>query len=64
MSNINETDRMKELIEVLNKASKAYYAEDIEIMSNAEYDALYDELLMLEEKTGTVLAGSPTVNGG
>ena len=55
---------MKELIEVLNKASKAYYAEDIEIMSNAEYDALYDELLMLEEKTGTVLAGSPTVNVG
>lgn len=64
MSNINETERMKELIEVLNKASKAYYAEDIEIMSNAEYDSLYDELLMLEEKTGTVLAGSPTVNVG
>ena len=64
MSNINETERMKELIEVLNKASKAYYAEDTEIMSNAEYDALYDELLMLEEKTGTVLAGSPTVNVG
>lgn len=64
MSNINETDRMKELIEVLNRASKAYYAEDIEIMSNAEYDALYDELLMLEEKTRTVLAGSPTVNVG
>ena len=64
MSNINETDRMKELIEVLNKASKAYYAEDIEIMSNAEYDELYDELLMLEEKTGTVLAGSPTANVG
>ena len=64
MSNINETDRMKELIEVLNKASKAYYAEDIEIMSNAEYDELYDELLMLEEKTGTVLAGSPTVKVG
>lgn len=64
MSNINDTYRMKELIEVLNKASKAYYAEDIEIMSNAEYDALYDELLMLEEKTGTVLAGSPTVNVG
>lgn len=64
MNNINETDRMKELIEVLNKASKAYYAEDTEIMSNAEYDELYDELLMLEEKTGTVLAGSPTVNVG
>jgi len=60
----NKTDRMKELIEVLNKASKAYYAEDTEIMSNVEYDALYDELLALEEETGTVLAGSPTVNVG
>lgn len=60
----NDTDRMKELIEVLNKASKAYYADDTEIMSNAEYDELYDELLLLESKTGTILAGSPTVNVG
>lgn len=58
------TDRMKELIEVLTKASKAYYADDAEIMSNIEYDALYDELLKLEEETGTILAGSPTVNVG
>ena len=64
MSDINKTDRMKELIEVLNRASKAYYAEDAEIMSNIEYDALYDELLALEEETGTVLAGSPTVSVG
>lgn len=64
MSTINKTDRMKELIEVLNKASKAYYAEDAEIMSNVEYDALYDELLALEEETGTILAGSPTVSVG
>ncbi|MDO4188358.1 MAG: NAD-dependent DNA ligase LigA [Lachnospiraceae bacterium] len=64
MGNVNKTDRMKELIEILNRASKAYYAEDIEIMSNVEYDALYDELLSLEEETGTVLAGSPTVNVG
>ena len=60
----NKTDRMKELIEVLNKASKAYYADDAEIMSNVEYDALYDELLALEEETGTILAGSPTVSVG
>ena len=67
MTDINTTDktaRMKELIEVLTRASKAYYADDAEIMSNVEYDALYDELLALEEETGTVLAGSPTVSVG
>lgn len=66
MANINETknNRMKELIHLLNEASKAYYAEDREIMSNVEYDALYDELVALEEETGTVLALSPTVNVG
>lgn len=57
-------DRMKELIKILQEASKAYYAEDREIMSNFEYDKLYDELVKLEEKTGTVLAGSPTVTVG
>lgn len=61
---MNNLDRMKELIEILTKASKAYYAEDTEIMSNYEYDALYDELVKLEEETGTVLAGSPTVTVG
>ena len=61
---MNSLDRMKELIEILTKASKAYYAEDTEIMSNYEYDALYDELVKLEEETGTVLAGSPTVTVG
>ena len=60
----NKNTRMKELIQILTKASKAYYADDTEIMSNVEYDALYDELLKLEEETGTVLAGSPTVNVG
>lgn len=64
MTNNNSKERMKELIEVLNKASKAYYADDMEIMSNAEYDALYDELLDLEKETGMVLAGSPTVSVG
>lgn len=61
---MNSIDRMKELIEVLTKASKAYYAEDTEIMSNYEYDSLYDELVKLEEETGTVLSGSPTVTVG
>lgn len=56
--------RMKELITLLNEASKAYYAEDREIMSNFEYDALYDELVRLEEETGMVLSGSPTVSVG
>ncbi len=57
-------ERMKELVEVLNRAGKAYYQENREIMSNLEYDRLYDELVSLEEKTGIVLANSPTVNVG
>jgi DNA ligase (NAD+) len=55
---------MKELIDILREASKAYYAQDKEIMSNYEYDRLYDELSELEDKTGMVLTGSPTVNVG
>lgn len=55
---------MKELISVLNRASKAYYAEDTEIMSNYEYDRLYDELLELEKTTGVTLANSPTASVG
>lgn len=58
------TDRMKALVEQLNEASKAYYQEDREILSNQEYDALYDELAALEEKTGTILANSPTQKVG
>ena len=61
---MNEINRMKELIEILNKASEAYYAQDREIMSNFEYDKLYDELTAIEESTGTVLAGSPTTQIG
>lgn len=61
---MNDIDRMKELIDILSKASKAYYAEDREIMSNYEYDRLYDELVSLERDTGTVLSSSPTVNIG
>ena len=56
--------RMKELVSKLNEASKAYYAEDREIMSNFEYDRLYDELEKLEEELGVVLSDSPTVNVG
>ena len=61
---MDKIGRIKELIEILNKASRAYYAEDVEIMSNFEYDKLYDELLMLEAETGTVYANSPTQNVG
>jgi len=61
---VSKNDRMKELISLLNNAAKAYYAEDREIMSNAEYDELYDELLSLESETGVVMAGSPTVSVG
>ena len=58
------TDRIKFLVEQLNAAAKAYYQEDREILSNQEYDALYDELVALEEKTGTILANSPTQKVG
>ncbi len=56
--------RMLELVEILNKAGRAYYQESREIMSNREYDGLYDELLELEKETGITLANSPTVNVG
>lgn len=59
-----KTERIKELTKLLNEAAKAYYAEDREIMSNREYDALYDELQKLEQETGLVLADSPTVSVG
>ena len=57
-------DRMRELVDILNKASKAYYAEDTEIMSNFEYDKLYDELVALEKETGITLSDSPTIHVG
>lgn len=56
--------RMEELVTILNEASKAYYQEDREIMSNYEYDALYDELLLLESSLGITLDNSPTINVG
>ena len=57
-------ERIAELTALLDRASYAYYNENIEIMSNLEYDRLYDELADLEKKTGIVLAGSPTVHVG
>ena len=59
-----EIKRMKELHKILKEASESYYAKDEEIMSNFEYDKLYDELVDLENKTGIVLSGSPTVEVG
>lgn len=55
---------MKEKIDLLNKAARAYYQEDREIMTNLEYDRLYDELLELERETGTVFSNSPTSRVG
>ncbi len=62
--NKSAIERMKELSDRLLEASKAYYQEDREIMSNLEYDRLYDELVALEEETGVILSGSPTQKVG
>ncbi len=60
----DKMNRMKELVSTLNSASKAYYAQDMENMSNYEYDRLYDELSALEKETGVILTNSPTVQVG
>lgn len=57
-------NEMRKLVEQLNKANQAYYQEDREIMSNLEYDRLYDELIKLEKEAGIVLSGSPTIHVG
>ncbi len=57
-------ERMRELVQSLNQAGRAYYQEAREIMSNYEYDKLYDELLALEKETGVTLSGSPTAHVG
>lgn len=57
-------ERIKELVKILNEASDAYYNQDIEIMSNFEYDALYDELVELEKQTGIIFENSPTQKAG
>ena len=61
---MSDLERMKELVEQLDAAARAYYQESKELMSNKEYDELYDELAALEKKTGTVLAKSPTAQAG
>ena len=61
---MDKTARIHELVDILNRASKAYYAEDAEIMSNFEYDRLYDELCALEGETGIILSNSPTQSVG
>ena len=61
---MDKKQRLKELVMLLNEASKAYYQKDTEIMSNLEYDTLYDELVSLEQETGIVLANSPTIHVG
>ena len=62
--NANKLQRIEELVEQLNKASAAYYNGQDEIMSNYEWDAMFDELTSLEEETGHVLPDSPTQNAG
>lgn len=59
-----QKERMQELVELLNKAGRAYYQEAEEIMSNLEYDRLYDELLSLEKELGITLSNSPTIHVG
>ena len=61
---MSDLNRMKELINILNEAGKAYYQQNKEVMSNLEYDKMYDELLELEKKTNTVLSNSPTIHVG
>ena len=60
----NKMKRMRDLVDLLNRARRAYEQEDTEIMSNYEYDQLYDELQALEKELNTTLAASPTVNVG
>ena len=64
MAEDSRMTRMKELVRILDEASRAYYVESREIMSNRRFDELYDELVQLEEQTGIVLAGSPTTKVG
>lgn len=60
----DKLNRIKELVKILNEAGKSYYSKGVEIMTNFEYDKLYDELVLLEKKTGHVLSNSPTIHVG
>ena len=57
-------DRQKELVAILNRYAAAYYEQDAPLVSDAEYDRLYDELLALEAESGVVLPDSPTLRVG
>ena len=57
-------ERMKSLIDKLNEAARAYYSDEKEIMTNLEYDTLYDELVSMEKESGIILSGSPTQRVG
>lgn len=61
---MDKVRRLKELVTLLNSASGAYYQKAAPIMSDREYDALYDELILLEDATGIVMSNSPTRNVG
>ena len=61
---MDKRTRIKELVDKLNEASRIYYQGTDELMSNFEYDKLYDELVALENETGIVLADSPTIHVG
>ena len=61
---MDDKKRIEELVEKLNQASEAYYNDKDEVMSNYEWDAMFDELTELENKTGYVMDNSPTQNTG
>ena len=61
---MENVSHMKELISRLNQAAKVYYQGQGEVMSNFEYDKLYDELLALEKETGITMNNSPTIHVG
>lgn len=64
MAESNQIQRIEELVELLNKASEAYYNGQDEIMSNFEWDSMFDELTVLEAETGYIVPNSPTQNVG
>ena len=61
---MDQRKRIDELVEKLNEASHAYYTQGIEIITNYEYDEMYDELLALEDETGYIRDDSPSINVG
>ena len=61
---MNKINRIKKLVDVLHRASIAYYRDDNPVMSDKQYDDLYDELESLEKETGVIYSNSPTQNVG